>query len=635
MNRGQATTPGPTRLPRQRRWWETERGFGFLCISPAILVLVAVNIFPLLWLIYLSFTKYSAQGNKPPVFNGGANYGAIATSSIAHEGLWVSLKFVGMGVLLQLAVGLGIAVIVNHLRRSREAVVTAIVMPMMVSTAVAGLFWKFLLDPSQGPVNGILSALKIVPHEDPILWFGPQFAQWSVIIVDSWMWVPFVALIASAALSSVPKELYEAAAVDRVDSWTFFWRICLPIISPVLLVAGLLRCLDLLRLFDIPWIMTAGGPGVITQDVPILIYKEAFTNSDTGRASAIAVLYLIIITFLAKWAVGRMLGDPKKSRFDWANPWFQGAAALVAIGLLWFLMGAPMVVAAVAILIVARFLCALPASAKRPLAGIASTAILFVMLAPLAFIAITSLKDRSEVFNLQAFSVTWMNYDALLKGTGSLGSKPFIEQLGTSLWVGVVSTILAVGMGTLAAYAFSRYKFKGHGDLLFFILSTKMLPAVAVAIPIVIMFREIKISGTPLSLVILYTAMNMALATWIMKAFLDKVPREYEEAAFLERCTPAQAFGHAILPLIKPAILTTALFCFLACWNEYAFALYMSSGQNLTAPPAITSVLGTGGVDWGYIAAGCMTLTIPALILTIMARKTLVLGVSFGVVDSK
>ncbi len=635
MNRGQATTPGPTRLPRQRRWWETERGFGFLCISPAILVLVAVNIFPLLWLIYLSFTKYSAQGNKPPAFNGGANYAKIATWSTAHEGLWVSLKFVGMGVLLQLALGLGIAVIVNHLRRSREAIVTAIVMPMMVSTAVAGLFWKFLLDPSLGPVNALLSALRITPAEQPILWFGPDFAQWSVIIVDSWMWVPFVALIASAALSSVPKELSEAAAVDRVDSWTFFWRICLPIISPVLLVAGLLRCLDLLRLFDVPWILTAGGPGIRTQGIPILIYKDAFSNSDTGQASAIAVLYLIIITFLAKWAVGRMMGDAKKSRFDWGSPWFQVTAGLAATALVWFLMGTPMVLAGIAILVLARILCALPTAAKRPLAAVASVGILAAMLAPLAFIAVTSFKDRSEAFNFGAFKATWVNYDSLLRGTGSLGSKPFIEQLGASLWIGVVSTILAVGMGTLAAYAFSRYKFKGHGDLLFFILSTKMLPAVAVAVPIVIMFREIRISGTPMSLVILYTAMNMALATWIMKAFLDKVPREYEEAAFLERCTPAQAFCHAILPLIKPAILTTALFCFLACWNEYAFALYMSSGQNLTAPPSIISVLGTGGADWGYIAAGCMTLTIPALILTIMARKTLVLGVSFGVVDSK
>jgi multiple sugar transport system permease protein len=626
---------GPSRLPRQRRWWETERGFGFLCVSPAVLVLLAVNIFPLLWLFYLSFTKYSSQGNKAPAPVGFKNFQSILESHQTQEALLTSLKFVGMGVLLQLALGLGIAVIVNHLRRTRSAVVTALVMPMMVSTAVAGMFWKFLLDANFGLVNEVLAGLKIIPNAQALNWFDKDHASWSVMIIDTWMWTPFVALIASAALSSVPKELYEAAAVDRVDSWTFFWKLCLPIIAPVLMVAGLLRTLDLLRLFDVPWIFNAGGPGISTTNTPIQLYLEGFRFTNTGKAAALAVIYLIIINIIAKGAVGRMMGPAKPSKIDWGSPLFQAIGALIVIAATWILLGPAVTTAGFAILAVAWGLCKLPPSTKAALASVASVGILVVALTPLVWILIASLKTRADIFHMGAFNPTFENFQHLWTGTGSLGAKPFIEQLGASLWIGLLATALSAGLGTLAAYAFSRYRFKGHGDLLFFILSTKMLPAVAVAIPVVVLYRIIGLSGSPIGLVILYTAMNLALATWIMKAFLDKVPREFEEAAVMERCTPGQAFRFAVLPLIKPAILTTALFCFLACWNEYAFALYLSPAQNLTAPPAITSVLGTGGVDWGYIAAGCMTLTIPALILTILARKTLILGVSFGVVDSK
>lgn len=636
MKQGAETTNlGPSRLPRQRRWWETERGFGFLCVSPAMLVLLAVNIFPLLWLLYLSFTKYSSQGNKAPELIGFKNYQSIIESTQTHQALLTSLKFVGMGVLLQLALGLGIAVIVNHLRRTRSAVVTALVMPMMVSTAVAGMFWKFLLDANFGLVNEVLAGLKIIPNAQALNWFDKDHAPWSVMIIDTWMWTPFVALIASAALSSVPKELYEAAAVDRVDPWTFFWKLCLPIIAPVLMVAGLLRVLDLLRLFDVPWIFNAGGPGIITTNTPIQLYLEGFRFTQTGKAAALAVIYLIIINIIAKWAVGRMLDPGKPSKLDWSSPILQGVIGLVILTAMALILGPGVTLAGVAVLALAWGLCRLPSALKGPLASVASIGILIVSLTPLVWILIASLKTRADVFRMGAFTPTLENFQKLWTGDGSLGAKPFIEQLGASLWIGLLATALSAAFGTLAAYAFSRYRFKGKNDLLFFILSTKMLPAVAVAIPIVVLYRIAGLSGSPFGLVILYTAMNLALATWIMKAFLDKVPREFEEAAVMEQCTPGQAFRFAVLPLIKPAILTTALFCFLACWNEYAFALYLSPAQNLTAPPAITSVLGTGGLDWGYIAAGCMTLTVPALILTVLARKTLILGVSFGVVDSK
>jgi multiple sugar transport system permease protein len=185
-----------------------------------------------------------------------------------------------------------------------------------------------------------------------------------------------------------------------------------------------------------------------------------------------------------------------------------------------------------------------------------------------------------------------------------------------SLIVAVVSTALAVGMGTFTAYGFSRFRIAGEQDLLFFILSTRMLPPIVVAIPMFLMYRAVGMTDTHIGLIILYTAFNLSFSVWLMKGFMDEIPKEYEEAA-LDAAT---------------GIAATAVFCFITAWNEYAFALIMTNRRAQTAPPFIPAQIGSGLMDWTTIAAGTFLFLLPVAIFTFLLRNHLLRGVTFGAI---
>jgi multiple sugar transport system permease protein len=169
-----------------------------------------------------------------------------------------------------------------------------------------------------------------------------------------------------------------------------------------------------------------------------------------------------------------------------------------------------------------------------------------------------------------------------------------------SVIVAFGSTALSVLLGVTAAYAFSRFRIPGRDDLLFFLLSTRMMPPIA--------------------------------AVWLLKGFIDEIPREYEEAALVDGYTRLQAFRKAVLPQAVTGIVATAIFCLIFSWNEYAFAVLLTSGEAQTAPPFIPIIIGEGGQDWPAVAAGTTIVLIPILAFTIVLRKHLLRGITFGAV---
>jgi multiple sugar transport system permease protein len=201
-----------------------------------------------------------------------------------------------------------------------------------------------------------------------------------------------------------------------------------------------------------------------------------------------------------------------------------------------------------------------------------------------------------------------------------------------SLIVSIVSTVIAVSMGTITAYGFSRFRMAGEADLLFFILSTRMLPPIVVAIPMYLMYRAVGLNDSHLGLIILYTAFNLSFSVWLMKGFMDEIPKEYEEAALVDGYTRMQAFFKIVLPEAVTGIAATAVFCFITAWNEYAFALMMTNRRAQTAPPFIPSQIGSGLTDWTVIAAGTFLFLLPVAIFTFALRKHLLRGVTFGAI---
>ncbi|MCC5613211.1 ABC transporter permease subunit, partial [Nostoc sp. CHAB 5834] len=473
-----------------------------------------------------------------------------------------------------------------------------------------------------------------------------------VVIADTWMWSTFVMLIALAGLASVPKTLYEAASVDRASEWFKFRYITLPTIAPLLMVAVLFRTLDSFKMFDLAWIMTGGGIGNVAETISIRVFKLALQQWKTGEGCALAYIVLLVIiglTNLYLILLARVKGEGTPD----AEPFLSGLSesagvkvlsrvapfaltTLVAFGA--FRMGGFVLVGILSgIAGFCALLFRLPQSVRSVLAYIGIAVTLIAYLFPLYWMIATAFKPFNMVNqNPPAFIFvpTGANFAELLRGE-TASTAAFGGQLTGSLVIAVISTLLSVGMGTLAAYAFSRFRIKAKNDALFFILSTRMLPAVVVTVPVFLMFKNLGLLNTHAGLILLYTTVGVAFATWLMKGFTDDVPPEYEEAALLDRYTRLQAFSKTTLPLIIPGMAATAVFCFLNAWNEYAFAQFLSTSTPLTAPPSITSVVGTGAIEWNKIAVRALIFVTPAAIFTFLMRNHLLRGMTFGAIKGR
>lgn len=227
---------------------------------------------------------------------------------------------------------------------------------------------------------------------------------------------------------------------------------------------------------------------------------------------------------------------------------------------------------------------------------------------------------------------TW--YEEIVRSENMVitGPSRFADRYMNSLIIGFGSTFLSIFLGALAAYAFSRFRVPLKDDLMFFILSTRMFPPVAIAIPVYLMYRELGLNDTHLGMILLYTAVNLSLSVWLLKGFMDEIPREYEETAMVDGYTRLQAFVKVVLPQARAGIAATAIFCLIFSWNEYNFAILLTSGTAQTAPPFIPLIIGEGGLDWPAVAAGTTLFLLPVVIFTIFLRRHLLAGITFGAV---
>ena len=237
------------------------------------------------------------------------------------------------------------------------------------------------------------------------------------------------------------------------------------------------------------------------------------------------------------------------------------------------------------------------------------------------------LQDAAEMGELGLFDRI-----ALESGQEITGPSEYVNRLRNSVIIAGLSTIASVVLAVFAGYAFSRYEGKGKNDLLFFILSTRFLPAVVVTVPLFVMYRTLSLHDTHIGMILLYTAFNLSLAVWLMKGFFDEIPTEYEEAALVDGYTRLQAFFRIVLPQAATGVAATTVFCLIFAWNEYAFALMLTSEAARTAPPSIATMLGRSGIEWTAIAAGSLGFLIPVIIVVFLLRNYLLRGVTFGAV---
>jgi multiple sugar transport system permease protein len=296
----QASAPGISLVDQSRRHL-SDRAIQNLFIWPTLSLLIAVNLFPLLYSLYLGFTDYSAIGNKPPVWVLFKNFATILDSKQLWKYFATTGRYAVMSVGLQTLIGFGLAMLVRRKFFGSGFITTLILVPMMISPVVVGLFWKLMYNPTFGFFNYLLGFNEVARAPEmlasrmagqPV----PGLALFAVVIVDVWMWSPFVMLLVLSGLNAIPDYLYEAAAIDRASAWFQFWRITLPQVAPLLLIAVLFRTIEAFKSFDLVMGMTGGGPGDQTELIAVNLYRQAFLGSfQTGPSSALAYIILIII----------------------------------------------------------------------------------------------------------------------------------------------------------------------------------------------------------------------------------------------------------------------------------------------------------------------------------------------------
>lgn len=278
----------------------SDRIVAWLFIAPTIILLLAINIFPLIWAIRLSFTNYRANRPNEPIKSLGlSNYERILTDSDIWIAMQTTAHFVFWTILLQTLIGFTLAWLIDRKFRGHAFWTTVILIPMMLSPAVVGNFWRFLYQPQIGLFNYIVSFFTGLPPSSFEMLGTIHLAPWSIIIVDTWMWTPYVMLICLAGLRSIPDYIYEAAEVDRASNWRQFWSITLPMALPFIMLAVLFRGIENFKMFDMVNLLTGGGPGSTTEVASITLKREAFEKWRTGFSSAFAIILFVAVFGLA------------------------------------------------------------------------------------------------------------------------------------------------------------------------------------------------------------------------------------------------------------------------------------------------------------------------------------------------
>ena len=273
----------------------SDRSIAWLFIAPTIALLLAINVFPLIWAIRLSFTSFMSNMPFPMRFNGIGNYVDILTDEDIWQHFQVTARFVVSTIALQVVVGLGLALLINKQFRGHSFWTTIILLPMMLSPAVVGNFWTLLFQPQIGPFNYLISLFTGLPPSAFSMIGDINLAPWTIVLVNSWMWTPYVMLICLAGLRSIPDYIYEAAEVDRASSWRCFWSITLPMVAPFLMLAVLFQAIQAFEMFDMVNLLTSGGPGSATEVVSITLKRAAFEKWETGYSSALAVILFVTV----------------------------------------------------------------------------------------------------------------------------------------------------------------------------------------------------------------------------------------------------------------------------------------------------------------------------------------------------
>jgi multiple sugar transport system permease protein len=276
----------------------------YILVAPAVFIMLVMGVVPLIFVILVSFQRLS-MSDQITSFEGLVNYWRIFSDTRLWDALLHTLIITCAALPVELLLGLLLAYHFVGDRPLKRLFVALLIIPAVISPMVAGSMWRLMFDDRYGPINQIIGWLA--GEHISILWtINAAWVYPAIVIADVWQWTPFMFIILLAALSNVDREQLDAASIDGASSWRTFAEIILPAIRPVMMIAILIRGLDLLRMFDIVWQLTRGGPGSLTETISIYAYIRGFQEFDTSYIAAVVVLLMILFSVILVIALKRV-----------------------------------------------------------------------------------------------------------------------------------------------------------------------------------------------------------------------------------------------------------------------------------------------------------------------------------------
>jgi multiple sugar transport system permease protein len=621
-------------LRRQRRDW-----LPFFLSLPALLVVFLVIGLPLVYSLALSLHRINIL-TKRWVFVGLKNYLEILPQPEFLFALGRTAYFAVVTVAAGLALGVAMALVLNMSFPGRGFLRSVVLIPWAMAPVTVGILWGWIFDGSYGALNGLLLDLDLIGK--PVPWLGQGAVAFNLVaLVYVWNQAPLTALLVLAGLQSMPENLHKAARIDGAGAVRRFFSITLPWLRPMLLLILILTTINAIMAFDLFWTMTRGGPGTATTVFSWLGYAYAFQFLRFAEGAAILFVLTLICLVLA-WLYLKLFFPTVQRR--------RAADAASDLGpddstsLVDKVGGARVRLARLPLVDRQPDLSPkLRRTLGRIALAVAVAAIFIWSVGPFLWLVIMSLQKSADLVRTPPTvipgALTVENYRFVLFPKGVADGQSSVQAarvpLGilNSLIVATCVTAVNLVLGSLAGYAYSRAaRSRLMRGTLWALMLTRMTPSLALILPFFLVFKTLDLIDTRTALVIAYCSLILPLAVWMMKGYLDGLPPNLENAALVDGCTRLQAIRKIVLPVARPGLVATGIFCFLVSWNEFIFALILTGTPAAqTIPVTIAGFLvQLRFYDYGPMFAASVLAVIPPVIIALAFQRYLVSGMLSG-----
>lgn len=612
----------PGRISR-RIDYLSERKFAVLLFLPAGLLVALVAVPPIAAVFGMSLFRIELLRDGPDRYVALKNFHRLVADSNFTASIPRTMIFAIGTTVLTVPLALATALLMNKAKsRYSAGLSVALLLPWAIAPIVTGFFWRFMFQPSFGVITSILRALGIV--HGPVAWLqDPGKAFGIAILATAWRSAPLLALIMLGALKSIPPSLYRAAAMDGATGLQAFRAVTLPAIRTTLFISTILQIIISLQVFDLLFQLTRGGPGLETTTVAYYIYNAAFNNLSLGYSAMLALFLMAVIIVFSLAAA--YLGRNRRPKVEVTDD------ELVDLQLHALPQSAVAAPPRTEYAEPKRRRRLVPARVRRLGLGVSVVLLLIWSVGPTLWILIASLQPESAVTSsppTPTWRLDFSHYRELFT------SHEWISSFKVSFVVTIATTLITLLLGALAAYPLARLRIRGKNLIIGLLMFTYTVPALVLAIPLLLVYNHVGLTDTIQGLVIANVAFCLPLAIWLLKAIFENVPEALEKSARIDGCSRIGTLFRVTVPAASSGIAATGLLLLISVWNEFLFAVVLGNHGAVTITRRIgyiNSPTGIGGEPpYTYQAAAGIVAVLPVILLVMFFHRR----ISSGLADS-